>query len=384
METLTTMEERARGSLLGLAWGDVLGCPVEGWRRMEIQRVYGVYSGLPEEYPLPLISSREARKRLRPLGLHSDDTQQALALINVCLTVRPWSLSLWAQWLVVGMQRGAFRGFGRNFQDAVHKLTRGAPPEHAGSPSAGIGAAMRAAPLGALYHDRAEELARVAMESSLVTHGDIRAGALAYAVARTTALLISGVPASEVRRRLPADVDNVETEWLSGQRGWGIDRSARHVVSESLAAILEQTPADFDALRQMISIHARPHMAAGTMKAHPNQGFVLLGGVHGLAMGLWPEGEPGELLCEMMRQGYDTDTVGAICGGILGARFGTGWIPLARLSDRRRLEGYADALVKRDMPPEGREAFVEREYDLTLLEKQFRMEMGGLPSKPPG
>jgi ADP-ribosyl-[dinitrogen reductase] hydrolase len=375
------MEERARGSLLGLAWGDVLGCPVEGWRRTEIHRVYGVYTGLPEEYPLALITSREVRKRLRPLGLHSDDTQQALALANVCLTVRPWSLGLWAQWLVVGTQRGAFRGFGRHFQDAAHKLTRGAPPEHAGSASAGMGAAMRVAPLGALYHDRAEELARVAMESSLVTHGDIRAGALAFAIARTTALLISGATVSEVRHRLPSDVDTVETEWLNGQRGWGIDRSAGHVVSESIAAILEQAPADFDALRQTISLHARPHMAAGIMKAHPNQGFVLLGGVHALAMGLWPEGEPNELLCEIMRQGYDTDTVGAICGGILGARFGTGWIPLARLRDRRRLEAYADALVKRDAPPEGREAFVEREYDLTLLEKQFQSELLGLSSK---
>lgn len=376
------MEERARGSLLGLAWGDVLGCPVEGWRRTEIHRVYGLYEGLPEEYPLNLIPSREARKRLRPLGLHSDDTQQALALANVCLTVRPWSLGLWAQWLVVGTQRGAFRGYGRNFQDATHKLSRGSPPEHAGSASAGMGAAMRAAPLGAMYRDRPEELARVAMESSFVTHGDIRAGAMAFAVARTAALFIGGATVSEVRHRLPIDVDAVETEWLSGQRGWGIDRSAGHAVSECIASILQQTHADFDTLRQNISLCARPHLAAGFIKAHPNQGFVLLGGLHGLAMGLWPEGTPGELLGEIMRQGYDTDTVGAICGGVLGARFGTGWIPLDRLRDRRRLEAYADALVTRDATPESREAFVEREYDLTLLEKQFQAELVGNPSRP--
>src|SRR3954467_11772730 len=131
------MDERARGSLLGLAWGDVLGSPVEGWRRTEIERGYGVYNDLPDEYPLDLIPSRDARRRLRPLGMHSDDTQQALALINVCLTVRPWSLGLWGQWLVVAMQRGSFRGYGRNFQEAIHKLSRGSPPEHSGSPSAG-------------------------------------------------------------------------------------------------------------------------------------------------------------------------------------------------------------------------------------------------------
>lgn len=377
------MEERARGSLLGLAWGDVLGSPVEGWRRTEIERVYGVYSDLPEDYPLDLIPSHETRRHLRPLGMHSDDTQQALALINVCLTVRPWSLGLWGQWLVVAMQRGAFRGYGRNFQEAIHKLSRGAPPEHSGSPSAGMGAAMRVAPLGALFRDREEELAKVAMESSLVTHGDIRAGALAFAIAQTTALLINGTPVSEVRRRLAGDVDAVETDWLNAQRGWGMDRSAGHIVSETIALILGQEFPDFDSLRQAISQASRPHLAAGFIKAHPNQGFVLLGGLHALVMGLWPECAPNDLLSEMIRQGYDTDTVAAICGGVLGARYGTGWIPLDRLRDRKRLEAYADALVSRDAPPENRETFVEKEYDLTLAEKQFQVDIVGRVSKPP-
>src|SRR5206468_1859758 len=123
---------------------------------------YGRYNELPAEYDLDMIPTREVRRRLRPIGLHSDDTQQALALINVCLAVRPWSLGLWAQWLAVGMQRGAFRGYGRNFQEATQKLARGAPPEHAGAHSAGIGAAMRVPPLGAIFRDRPDELATVA------------------------------------------------------------------------------------------------------------------------------------------------------------------------------------------------------------------------------
>jgi hypothetical protein len=31
--------DRVRGSFLGLAWGDVFGCPVEGWRSGAIQQV---------------------------------------------------------------------------------------------------------------------------------------------------------------------------------------------------------------------------------------------------------------------------------------------------------------------------------------------------------
>ena len=45
---MLALEERARGSLLGLAWGDVLGCPIEGWRKDDVERVYGEYTSLPE------------------------------------------------------------------------------------------------------------------------------------------------------------------------------------------------------------------------------------------------------------------------------------------------------------------------------------------------
>jgi ADP-ribosyl-[dinitrogen reductase] hydrolase len=78
---MTSIDDRKKGCLLGLAWGDVLGCPVEGWRDREISSVYGTYPGLPDAYPFEVIAAMGPRKvkRLRPLGLHSDDTQQALA-----------------------------------------------------------------------------------------------------------------------------------------------------------------------------------------------------------------------------------------------------------------------------------------------------------------
>ena len=368
-------EDRARGTLLGLAWGDVLGCPIEGWRKDEIERVYGAYTSLPDDYPFDRIhDSREVRRRLRPLGIHSDDTQQALALIAVCLG-GPWSPARWAEWIVVAMQRGALRGYGRNFQQAVHKLARGAPPEHAGSSSAGMGAAMRVAPLGAIYRDRPEELAQVAMESSLVTHGDLRAAVLAFAVARSTALLVGGESAAAVRARLADDVAAVELEWVEHRPGWGIDRSGTTLISQTIRALFAALPDDLAGLRAVVSERARAHLARGFTRAHVNQGFALLGGLHGLAVGLFPAGTPADLLASIMRQGDDTDTVGAIAGGLLGARFGTAWIPIDRLRDGPRLEVYADALVTRDGAPERRDGFIERERELTDEEKHFQMVM---------
>jgi ADP-ribosylglycohydrolase len=371
-------EDRARGTLLGLAWGDVLGCPIEGWPREEIHRVYDAYTTLPKKYPFDRIpKTREVRRKLRPLGIHSDDTQQAIALIAVCLG-GPWSPARWAEWLVVAMQRGALRGYGRNFQQAVQKLVRGSPPEHAGSSSAGMGAAMRVTPLGAIFRDQPQELAQVAMESALVTHGDLRAAAMAYAVAQASALLVEGADVAEVRGRLADDVAQVELEWLDRRPGWGIDRTGKQLVSSTIRALFAAFPTDLAALRAAIVALARPHIAPGFTDEQVNQGFVLLGGLHGLAVGLFPTGTPEELLSSIMLQGNDTDTVGAIAGGLLGARFGVDWIPNARLRDGLRLAVYADALVTRDGAPERRDGFIERERELTEEEKNFQARVVAL------
>ncbi|MGB3693032.1 MAG: ADP-ribosylglycohydrolase family protein [Spirulinaceae cyanobacterium] len=190
---LLSQEQRIKGSLLGLAWGDILGCPVEGWRDWEIETVYGQYQELPQEYPLEQINKLNSNKlkRLRPLGLHSDDTQQALALINLCLEEGKWSKAAWADILVKGMARGTWRGYGRNFSGAVNRLKKGNLPEHSGSASAGMGAAMRVAPLGGIFWHHPQVLAQATMEASLTTHADIRAGALSYAVTYTVAALIA-------------------------------------------------------------------------------------------------------------------------------------------------------------------------------------------------
>jgi ADP-ribosyl-[dinitrogen reductase] hydrolase len=369
------LANRTRGTLYGLAWGDILGCPVEGWRDGQIREVFGSYDKLPEDYPIEQIP-REPRifGHLRPLGLHSDDTQQALALSNVCLA--GWSRAVWAEWLVEGMTSGAWRGFGRNFSGAVANLRKGVVPEQAGSSSAGIGAAMRIAPLGALYHDDPDKLADVAMESSLMTHGDIRAGALAFAVACAAAMFIEGADSAEVASRLPARVAEVEAEWLDRRAGWSIDRLAGNLVSSGLERIFSSIDRGAAEIRRVVSEVARPHLAEGFTKAHPNQGFVLLGGAHGLAMALLPDANPQAVLLDVIRQGYDTDTVAAICGGVLGARFGTSWIPAHRLYDESRIDAYANALVERSAPPEDRAAFMTREVELTRWEKQYQKELG--------
>lgn len=373
----TSRAQRQRGAVWGLAWGDALGCPVEGWREEQIAAYFGRYPTLPDAYPLEELSP-STRRQLRPLGLHSDDTQQALALLAVCLAPAGFSPEAWGVCLVEGARRQAWRGTGPHFERALEALARGVDPRAAGSPSAGIGAAMRVAPLGGLYCDDAAALAWVATEASAVTHGDVRALALAYAVAWCAAAFVRGESVEAVRAALPGAVREEEARWLGAQDvTWRVTREAGHAVSESLGALLASPVPDFASLRARLAQLARGHLTSPIADLHPNQGFVLLGGLHAVGMALWPEAEPHLLLSEVVRQGYDTDTVAAILGGLLGARLGDSWVPKARLVGAELLGAYAEALVRRDGPLGGVDGLLTLEASWTQDERRFQQGLLG-------
>ncbi len=374
---MASVEDRIRGSLLGLAYGDVLGCPLETWKQAQIQEVFGDYQTLPKEYPYEKIIDvvPERLKRLRPIGLHSDDTQQALALVSICLGAPRFSRHVFGDWLVEGSRTKAWRGYGRHFNSAVKMLKKGHPPEHAGSASAGIGAAMRITPIGALYYDDPDELERVVMESSLVTHAELRAAAIAYAAAWVTAAFIRGEDLEVIRSSLGEAVYFAEETWIHEREDWRIDRDSGHQVSRGLEMLLAAEPKDRKELRELIVELAEPHLAEGFKDAHPNQGFAMLGGPHGILMALERDADPHEVLVDVIAQGEDTDTVAAIAGGILGARFGTEWIDLEGMWDLDRLELYADAMVKREEAPEHWMTYMAREAHWSREEDAFQKEL---------
>jgi ADP-ribosylglycohydrolase len=370
---MLTEQDRIKGSLLGLAWGDVFGCPVESWPPAQIAAIYGNYTELPQDHPLDRIAplGKRVLKYLRPLGLHSDDTQQCLALLQVCLSPGGWSSAVWGQLLVQGMKQQAWRGYGRTFQFAVDRLQRGEKPKRSGSPSPGIGSVMRIGPVGALYRDHPDRLAQVVFESSLSTNATIQAGAGAYAVAWAVAALLAGLDAREVMARLPDEVAAEEHNWLKGHADWTIDRSAGALVSQSLWSLFALPSREPKQIQERVSTLARPHLPPEFSLAHPNQAHVLLGGLHALAVAL-TAADPGRALVELVALGYDTDTVAAICGSLLGARFGLDWIPRQRLLDGPILQKYAEAMVSRTGAPEEIPAFLQREATWTWQEEEYQ------------
>src|SRR4029077_14620079 len=175
--------ERVRGSLLGLAVGDALGAPLEG---LSAQQIRAHYSQVVD-----FVDGARAWKRKpyrwRMPGLYSDDTQQALALSDVLLEsgrVEPARLAELYLGLAnpKGTYVGAHRGVGRSFRQVLADLERGVSPHQTGQPSAGIGAAMRIAPVALYFHGEPESMFEAVMAASLMTHRDIRSLAGAMAV----------------------------------------------------------------------------------------------------------------------------------------------------------------------------------------------------------
>lgn len=368
-------ESKLKGSLYGLIWGDVLGCPVETWKEQEISEIYGTYNELPASYPLQKIKQWDGRrvKRLRPLGLYSDDGQQALALIHTALQPKGWHVMNWRNVLVNGMEKRAWRGIGGFFTKAVTKMQQGVRTDQAGSHSAGIGSAMRIGPLGAIYHDDIETLRKVALESSLMTHADIRSATFSYLVAFTVFSFINGKTPEEITAVLTLEAKKTEEHILSSYRHWNIDLSGKHQVSEGVEKLLSEPVKNLQETRENISSFAKPYLAEGFSKAHPNQGFVLTGGFHALAVALQKEiSSPNDALFDIIRLGYDTDTVAAIAGSMLGARFGEEWIDKSKLLNATFIEETATSLVTRQSSPEILKRFISNEASLTKKEKEFQ------------
>lgn len=363
-----TRDDRIRGSLWGLAWGDALGAPIEGWTADDIATTFGPYPGLPTSYAQVKMSRRA---RMRPPGLHTDDTQQALALLAVCLAPGGWSARAWGECLVNGRESASWRGTGKQFENAVTRLELGGLPEESGSPSAGIGAAMRSAVVGALFHAEPERLAQVSLESAAVTHGDIRAIALSFAVAFAAGRFVQGASAASLRAELPDAVAAAESTWLTQREGWSLARGAGHQLSDTLRPLLAKLPAEPLEVAARVLELGFDKLDPGAPPPHPNHAFALLGGHFALGIALRDDVEPYTALRDVVRLGEDTDTVAAIAGGLLGARFGHVWVPKTQLVDVDHLAAWAEALVTR-VAPESVDTLLGHEAELTERERAFQ------------
>jgi len=296
------MNDRARGTLIGLAVGDALGAAVEFSAPGTFQQVTGYRSGGPHGLGA---------------GEWTDDTSMALALADSIATVG-WNLNDQAERYVAWFKTGKYSVNGRLFDIGIttrRSLGRYLATGHArnsgdrSEQASGNGSIMRLAPVpirfAELFPDKLGELALLAGESSLPTHASEQCVSACRYLAVVLAALIQG-----------EDRDTVlAPDW------------------EPLKQLMAIKPLD-PKIQEVAAgsfRHKRPPAIKGS-------GWV----VASLEASLWAFHDADsfeEAVLRAVNLGDDADTTGAVCGQLAGAYWGESGIP------QKWLEG----LAKRDM-----------------------------------
>lgn len=275
---MDAVDGRLAGSLLGTMLGDSLGLPRENLSPRRAARLFGT----------------EPRQCLAfGLGMTSDDTELACFAAQSLLAsggeekafARAFGWKL--RWWLLSLPAGIGLATGR----AMLKLWLGFPPSASGVWSAGNGPALRAPILGAWCPDDSR-LPGLIEASTIVTHRDPRAADAALATARA-----AHYAARRGRGDFDRDalLDSLGQDFLRPVRAW---RGARP--EEVLAAL--GTPGGVG-------------------------GFI----EHTVAAALWAWLEdPFDFRAGMRRVlalGGDSDSVGAVFGGLCGALVGERDLP---------------------------------------------------------
>ncbi len=378
--------DRVRGCLLGAAVGDALGAPLEGLSSQQIKSHYGRVRNYVDG--VQAWKRKPYRWRLR--GLYTDDTQQALALCDILLEygrIPPERLA--ELYLSLANPKGAFagahRGIGRSFRQVLAALERGVPAHLTGQTGAGIGAAMRIAPVALYFGQDLDALFDSAMAASLMTHLDIRSLSGAMAVAHTIRRLVAGDPRDpSLLLWVAADLVKDETR-IAQEFAHMVIKLPEHARSLPRAIAHAESVLDLPRDRALMALldEANRHGAEPCCK-RPTQGFPPACIPTCLYLLLTTDSFE-EAVSEVVNLGGDADTAGAILGAMAGAYYGVDDIPrrwLDGLQNRDGIDARALALAQGSADGLHIPDLVATERELTrkeceTLEKFLALARGG-------
>ena len=291
--------EFGAGCLVAQALGDALGFLVEG-KHPAICQVFvdGVFAA-----PDPPTRRRGGLA----FGQYSDDTQLARELGLSLFTRCGWDPEDFARRVGRMFGENLIVGRGRATEAAARRILAGVPWDLAGepSPSAGNGAAMRAAPIGLFFPDDDERL-RVADEQARVTHLDKRSRAAALLVADVVALALKGWDGGP------------ELAWLAARVSESDPLLARHLTDDMPRWLKMDDP---DA--EIANAGEAPLGSAHQFERwHGISPFATPSVLYALYAYLRSPTNPEEVLARSVAVGGDVDTVAAMAGAMVGARVG--------------------------------------------------------------
>ena len=297
--------DRARGILLGLACGDALGRPVEF---KSASKISAEHTRLTEMIGYGTWN--------QPAGTITDDTDQALCIARSLVEQHGFDPTDVADRFVAWYDTGPF-DIGGMTARSIGRLKDGDTWDEAGQhvweqsqegQNAGNGSVMRCPPLTIPYASDWERLVEVSRQSSQITHADPRC---TYGCAILN-LTIAGL------------LDDADTAL-----GDALDYVGADAPDELVTAL-------------------QPLVREDTPDTLETSGYVVHSLQTALHDGLFAE-DAEEAIVTAVNRGGDADTIGAIAGAVVGARFGASTLPdrwLRVIDETDELETLAEQLVE--------------------------------------
>ncbi|MET3536967.1 ADP-ribosylglycohydrolase family protein [Chryseobacterium limigenitum] len=314
------MENIVKAGIFGVCIGDALGVPVEFRSREQLKRS-------------PVTKMRALGTHRQPLGTWSDDSSLALCLAeSLCQGYILEDIALkFLQWYnaEIWTPHGRVFDIGIATSQAIHRIGKGVSPTLCGGTSEfdnGNGSLMRILPLLFYIKDFSiEKRFDITKDVSSITHGHIRS-ALACFIYLELAL-----------------------EILKGKNKW----EAYEAMQETVRNFLDYNPVcsqdEMDRFHRILELKVGEYDLAPLHTLQEEEisssGYVL----HSLEASLWcflNSESYSEAVLKAVNLGEDTDTTGAITGGIAGIYYGFENIPEEWVSELVRKEDIENLCSK--------------------------------------
>nr|WP_315033260.1 ADP-ribosylglycohydrolase family protein [uncultured Chryseobacterium sp.] len=287
------MENKVKAGIIGVCIGDALGVPVEFKDRDYLKR-------------FPVKEMQEFGSHNQPKGTWSDDSSLTLCLAEVL--TKGYDLEKIGQSFVQWNRYGHWTAHGRLFdiggttREAIARLIKGESARFSGNifeEDNGNGSLMRILPL-AFYlknEDNLEKIYKTVKEVSTITHGHFRSVFACFIYVIFAIQLIKEKSKSEAYAYIQkTSLEYAEKQWFSLSEVALFDRVLKNNISDYSE----------DEIR--------------------GSGYVL----HSLEASLWcflNSESYSEAVLKAVNLGEDTDTTGAITGGLAGIYYGFENIP---------------------------------------------------------
>ncbi|HIH95036.1 TPA: ADP-ribosylglycohydrolase family protein [Methanosarcina acetivorans] len=306
MEDALNIENKLRGYLFGTACADALGRPVE---RLTLEQIRGKYG-------------EDGILEFPPESPWTDDTQLMLVLarglLNGAELELPRLMDKIAEELILWLDEPDL-GAGATTRGAALNLRDGIPWSMSGINSKTCGSLMRVGILGFIFQNDPEKLIKAASLSGRITHSHPTADAASIAGAYAVKLALDGVAPEDMFLPLLKVIEGISDEFTEAFKGSYEIAHSNLSDEEALQKIGQGWYADETFALSYFCILRYPDDYKKAVQTAVN--------ITG-----------------------DSDSVGSVAGGILGARLGIEAVPTSwvkALKEKEKLEGMVMPLLEK-------------------------------------